>query len=80
MPYDQIKFLLELKGSFLHFFSVSVDDVVKSVDLFDLCLEHVLGLYFLMTQQFELLLQLVLGSIVFVLHGQDVLVDGDFVL
>lgn len=57
-----------------------VDDLVQSIYLVLLGGEHFCGLTLSHVEVAELGLQFGLGCIVLVLHGEDVLVDGDLIL
>jgi hypothetical protein len=72
--------ILELVSALIFLFAVRVDDLMKSVYLVLLGGEHFCGLTLAHVEVTELRLQFGLGCIVLVLHGEDVLVDGDLIL
>lgn len=59
---------------------MGVDDLVQPLNLILLGGEHLCGLALAHVEVAELGLQFGLGGVVLVLHGQDVLVDGDLIL
>lgn len=79
LPDYKIEFFFKLCSSAVDLFAMTVNDLMQSVDFVLLGLEDVAGLQILRAQLSELFLELRFCVVVLILHGQDVLVDGDLV-
>ena len=56
-----------------------IDHLMQPIDLILLTGQHIIGLRLLCHELSQLILKSGLGGIIFVLHGEDVLVDGNLV-
>lgn len=74
------QFFLELSPPIVFLFSVSINNLVQTADFVLLSGQNFLSLSLLQIEWIELVFQFGLSGIVFVLHGKDVFIDGNFVL